>query len=125
MDLPVEEVPSQARKRAYVSLYQTHIPRLEDAGLVEYDADEGTIIRTERARAIDPYLTENHPDRRWPLYYLFIALLGAGSLAAALVDTAPAPSVVLVVLVVLLLVTSAVHAYSAGQTTLHERIKTD
>lgn len=33
-NIPVEQVGSEERKRAYVALYQSHLPDLEDAGLV-------------------------------------------------------------------------------------------
>ena len=35
------------RKRVYVSLRQSHLPRLADAGVIEYDPDRGTIEATE------------------------------------------------------------------------------
>lgn len=34
------------RKRVYVSLRQSHLPRLADAGVVEYDPDRGTVRAT-------------------------------------------------------------------------------
>lgn len=33
------------RKRVYVSVRQTHLPALQDAGVIEYDADRGTVRR--------------------------------------------------------------------------------
>lgn len=35
------------RKRVYVSLRQSHLPRLADAGVVEYERDRGTVEVTE------------------------------------------------------------------------------
>src|SRR6056297_1412574 len=52
-DVPVDELTSQQRKRAYVSLYQTHVPKLEEVGVVTYDADTGNVALTERADEID------------------------------------------------------------------------
>jgi hypothetical protein len=80
---PVDEVPPQARKRVYVSLYQTHLPRLEDAGLIDYDTETGTITRSKRAAAVDSYLPTNREDRPWAIYYLFIALSGLSGVLAA------------------------------------------
>jgi len=77
----VDELPSQARKRVYVSLYQTHLPRLADAGLVDYDPDAGTTRRTKEATAVDSYLTADTRRRPWAVYYLslaFVSLLGIG-----------------------------------------------
>jgi len=42
-EVTVDELTSQQRKRTYVSLYQTHIPKLQDAGAVSYNAETGTV----------------------------------------------------------------------------------
>lgn len=34
---PPEELGAQERKRVYVSLYQSHLPALSDAGVVDFD----------------------------------------------------------------------------------------
>lgn len=44
------------RKAVYVSLYQTHIPRLVDAGVVEYDGTTKLIRVTDRAGVLLAYL---------------------------------------------------------------------
>jgi DNA-binding transcriptional ArsR family regulator len=41
-------VSYEERKRVYVSLRQSHLPRLADAGVVEYDRDRGTVRATPR-----------------------------------------------------------------------------
>lgn len=38
-------------ERIYISLYHHHLPRLDDAGLVEYDDGRNTVTITERALA--------------------------------------------------------------------------
>jgi hypothetical protein len=109
----VDDLPSQARKRVYVSLYQTHIPRLEDVGLVEYDSDTGIVTRTELATAIDPYLTEDISGRHWAPYYLLLAVLGGSALAAAWIDFGVNPWTVMVVFVAALLILVGLHAWTA------------
>lgn len=42
-DIPVDELGDQQIKRIYVSLYQTHLPKLEEAGLIEYDRENSTL----------------------------------------------------------------------------------
>lgn len=54
----VEDLSSQERKRVYVSLYQTHIPKLEEVGLVDYDQDSGDVDLTERSSQIQSFLRE-------------------------------------------------------------------
>ncbi len=75
-DVPVDELTSQQQKRVYVSLYQTHIPKLEEAGIAEYDQEEGTVRLTSRVEQMDEYLADS--DERaipWELIYLGLALV--------------------------------------------------
>jgi hypothetical protein len=48
-----EALTSQQRKRVYVSLYQTHAPRLADAGVVELGRDGGITPTAEAHRLHD------------------------------------------------------------------------
>lgn len=88
-DTAVEELTNQEQKRVYVSLYQTHIPKLEDAGIVNYDQERGTVTLTEDAVALEPYLQEGTPSDGWYRYYVGLAALG-GVLYLAVVLDAPA-----------------------------------
>lgn len=47
--------PSE-RKRVYVGLYQCHVPRLADAGVVDYDAERKTIELRDLSSLLYPYL---------------------------------------------------------------------
>lgn len=42
-DVARDRLTPEQRKRVYISLYQTHIPQLEDAGVIEYDDDHTTL----------------------------------------------------------------------------------
>jgi hypothetical protein len=42
-DQPVEAVSKSERKRVYTALQQTHLPRMDEAGAVEFDKERGTI----------------------------------------------------------------------------------
>jgi len=75
-DTTVEELSSQDRKRVYVSLYQTHVPKLVDVGIVEHDTDTGEMWLTSRASAIEPYLHNPEQSRQWHRYYLVVAVVG-------------------------------------------------
>ena len=75
-DVPPEELDAQQRKRTYVSLYQTHIPKLAKAGAVDYDSDEGTVSLAERATAVTSYLDAPKTVCVWPRYYLTVAAVG-------------------------------------------------
>jgi hypothetical protein len=85
----VEELTAQQTKRVYVSLYQTHIPKLHDHGLVEYDQDSGEVELTSNVDALDTYLPERDDDRvPWQLVYASVAT--AGLLVYAAVALFPA-----------------------------------
>lgn len=49
-DTDADRLTSEQRKRVYISLYQSHIPQLEDAGIVEYDSDAATVVGRPPAR---------------------------------------------------------------------------
>lgn len=71
----VEELETAQRRRVYVSLIQSHIPKLEDSGIIEYDDDRKVIERRPAAGQLDPYLDgESNDSSRWPLVYLTVGL---------------------------------------------------
>lgn len=43
-DSDPDQITPEQRKRVYISLYQNHIPQLEEAGIVEYDSDDATVV---------------------------------------------------------------------------------
>ncbi|MFC7177441.1 DUF7344 domain-containing protein [Halosegnis marinus] len=89
-DVEPAELTKQQQKRVYVSIYQTHIPKLADAGVVEYDRDSGEVALTRLAREIDRYLTpgstESYP---WELHYLGLTTLGAVVLLLSVAGVPP------------------------------------
>ena len=83
-DVPESEVDYKQRKRVYTSLHQTHLPKLDEAGVVEYDRNRGTITLADRAADLEPYLAT--PDERqvpWWACYLGLSALAACLVAAA------------------------------------------
>lgn len=81
-DVDAADLTAQQRKRVYNSLQQTHLPELDDAGLIEYE--RGTAELTDRADEIDVYL-EVVPDEEipWSKYYLALAAVCSALAAAA------------------------------------------
>lgn len=76
-----ENLTDKQQKRLYVSLYQTHVPKLEEAGIIDYDSDSGEIRLRNQATDLNVYLegdvAEPTETRPWQLYYLALALAGA------------------------------------------------
>lgn len=64
------------RKRAYVSLYQTHVPYLVDTGVVTYDTESGLVTLTDRAGMLFPFLDLSDRGDEWARRYLVIAAVG-------------------------------------------------
>ncbi|MDS0294788.1 DUF7344 domain-containing protein [Halogeometricum luteum] len=78
--IDAKEVTYKQRKRVYTSLHQTHLPKLDDVGVVVYDRDRGTISLTPLATELDSFLvddSEDEPPRStpWPMYYLGLSAL--------------------------------------------------
>lgn len=72
----VDETTSTQRKRAYVSLRQTHLPKLDDLGIVEFDPVRGTARLTDRATVLDFYLEVNRKgELPWSSLYLGLGVL--------------------------------------------------
>ena len=78
----VEELTTQQRKRVYVSLYQTHVPKLESVGLVDYDRDSGEVSLTSRAYQLDNYLEESTQRIPWQYFYFALSVISAALLLA-------------------------------------------
>lgn len=86
-EIPVEELTDQQQKRVYVSLYQTHIPKLEDAGIVRYDQEAGTVELTGRADEMEAYIGgREEREIPWQLAYLALAVAGVLLFAAVVFE---------------------------------------
>lgn len=66
-------------KSVHVSLLQTHLPKMESAGLIQYDRVTSTVHLLELPSEFRYYLeiVEKH-DIPWSLYYLILSGLGVG-----------------------------------------------
>ena len=108
-----EEIDETDRKRVYVSLYQTHLPRLEDNGVVEFDQDAGVISAGPHAREVARFIREDDDDADAPSRPLLYGALGVVGLAVTVTDVGPfagVPDVAVgAVLILALLVLATVH----------------
>ncbi|SDN10970.1 hypothetical protein SAMN05192554_11573 [Haloarchaeobius iranensis] len=55
-DTTEEALSAQQRKRVYVGLYQCHLPKMADSGVVEFDKNRGTVSEGPNVEQLDPYL---------------------------------------------------------------------
>jgi len=80
-DTTTDGVTSAQRKRVYTTLQQTHLPKMDEVGIVAYDADEGTIERTDATAELTVYL-EIVPGNEFAWRELYLSL---GAVSCALV----------------------------------------
>jgi len=95
-DTTVQALASDERQRVYIALYQSHLPKLDTEGIIEYNKSRGIVERGELASEFDPYL-ETSPgsdtpeteaivtsdDDRWFSYYRWATAVSAGTFVAA------------------------------------------
>jgi hypothetical protein len=55
-DVDESELTDDEIRRVYISLYQYHIPKMDDLEVISYDRDEGTIALEEPSKLLFPYL---------------------------------------------------------------------
>lgn len=114
-DTDVESLTRQQQKRVYVSLYQTHVPKMADSGIIDYDQDSGEVALTSQARDIDSYLTPGATrDYPWHYHYLALAAVSVAVLLLTFAEVAvlgAVPTIVLGGLVVAAFAVSGVVQY--------------
>jgi DNA-binding transcriptional ArsR family regulator len=86
--------PTRVRESVYTSLHQTHLPKLQELGVVRYDRDRSEIRPLAGVRAVDPYMeVVTTWGVTWGEYYRALGVLGLTVVVAALT---PVPFVSLV-----------------------------
>lgn len=56
--VPATEVTSKQYKRVYTGLYQCHLRRMEELGVIDFDTDENTVRLRHGASELEPYLDD-------------------------------------------------------------------
>jgi len=74
---PADELPWKKRKRVYTALRQSHLPKLDDAGAIEYDQSRGIVELTDEAAELQMYL-EYVPARDIPWSHVYLGLTIVG-----------------------------------------------
>jgi hypothetical protein len=107
-DIDPDAVTRTQRRRVYISLYQTHLPMLEDHGIVDWDPDGHEIELLPSEDRFEPYLDRRLGDRRpWHRLYAGTAIVatvvfGLSWLAVGPLTTALAPVVATLLCLVVL-----------------------
>lgn len=116
--VPVGELERQQCRRVHVSLYQTHLPLLDETGAIEYDHQADRIAPGSTLPELTPYLdaadvTTTIP---WRAYYRWLLAVYACLGAVVLTGAVGMPSLLVLSIGVstLFLMLALVHGVSRG-----------
>ena len=124
----IEAVTRAQRRRVYISLYQTHLPMLEDHGIVDWDPDSHRIELLMSPKLFEPYLDSDPlPTRGWEHAYAAVVGLGGLLLVFAWLSVGPlsttiAPVVGLSLTGLVFVVATIHHVHRDGQLAPTDRI---
>ncbi|MDZ7745790.1 MAG: hypothetical protein U5K28_04430 [Halobacteriales archaeon] len=89
-DVDVEQVSYEERKRVYTALQQSHLPMMDDAGVVEFDKNRGTVEPTAALDDVEVYMdVVQGREIPWSVYYLGLSGVAVSLMAAALTGAWP------------------------------------
>ncbi|WP_247731186.1 DUF7344 domain-containing protein [Halovivax limisalsi] len=109
------QVEYNDRKSVYTALRQTHLPKLDELGIIEFDKSRGVMQLTDRANHVQMYLEyvpEN--DIPWHAHYLGVTALSGVLVATTFFDLYPLAvgwQTVSIVCFLMLAVSALAHAY--------------
>lgn len=88
METETEDPKSSVRKSIYVSLLQTHIPKMESLEIINYDREHDTVELLPASRNFDIYMeTVKKGDIPWSQFYIglsSLAILGSTTIFSGL-----------------------------------------
>lgn len=119
-DVAIEELDYSQRKRVYVALYQTHLPKLDRANVLDYESGRGNITVAERISELEPYLDDGPSSAtdafgRTGRFYLQLGATGGGAVLiahAAVLQSPSLPLSLLSSLLIVFLLVSFIHTFS-------------
>ncbi len=120
---PVEKVSNKQKKRVYTTLQQTHLDKMAQVGIVEYDDEENVVRPTPYTEELTVYL-EIVPGSEFPWreFYLSLGAMSCAIVAALWTGlyplTALSPLEWATVIATVFTVSAAYHTYSGAGMTL-------
>lgn len=84
-DTTLESLTSVERQRVYIALYQSHLPKLDKMGVIDYNQSRGIVERRPEADQLTRYLdvdddeegAADRDDVGWQNYYFGLSSVGA------------------------------------------------
>lgn len=71
----IGDVTDDDRQRVYISLYQTHLPKLEESGIIEYDEERRTVTLTTETVQDGFFWMDSDGERSWLVYYAALGIV--------------------------------------------------
>lgn len=119
-DTTLEDLQTGQRKRVYTALRQSHLPKLDDAGIVDYAHLRGEVELTDNARETQMYLeyVPNY-DIPWSKYYLGLSVVAIALVVVTWIEVFPFAElsglVLSSILVSVFAVSAVVHTYHSAK----------
>ena len=119
-DTTVEAITAEQRKSVYSALYQTHLPKLEEAGVLNYDRNSNVITFTDDAENLDLYLaSDSRTSVQWERLYLGLGGAAVAASALCALEVGPFADVsgllLATIIAVAVMVLALVHTYDCRQ----------
>ena len=102
-DTTLQALTSDERQRVYIALYQAHLPKLDEKGVIEYNQSRGIVEPTARVEQLTQYLQTPENDAEetdaerdsisWGSYYLSASIFGGILLFMTAFGIAPFASI--------------------------------
>lgn len=119
---PPHALNAQERKRVYVGLYQCHLPKMDDAGAIEFEQNRGTVERGPHAEVFHTYLDRNpEPESEWYRYYGLLAGIGCLGVTVSALFASSMLSIVATVSLFSVFFLTVIHAVSASDIEIRAR----
>ncbi len=124
-DTEVDQVSYDQRKRVYTALQQSHLPKMDDAGVVEYDENRGLVEPTPALDDVEVYMdVVRGREIPWSVYYLGLSTVGTALMLALWVNAWPftllSDLAWGIAVVAAFTVSAAVHTYFARESRVGE-----
>lgn len=90
LDTHPDELSSDERKTVYTALQQRHLPKMDDAGILEFDKRAGVVEPTDSLGSIDIYaeIVESG-EFPWSQYYLGLSTISVALMTAVWANVYP------------------------------------
>lgn len=89
METEPEAIDSEDRRSVHVTLRRTHLPKLDEKNVIQFDESNNTIKSTNTFNEIEVHIEVLHGDEiPWSLYYIGLAGV-CGLLLVAVITEAP------------------------------------